>query len=246
MAEPQALLQLTAVNREVALALRHDALLNVTVHRLSALDEAMAALRVANHSLVPTNFFRKCSAARLKVPYLLMTLGVGRAIYLDMDTVVQCDLGALWARFDEFEQAPLAWPGLAKPEAPPPDAEGGGGGGEAAPKPPAREYDRSIVSWAGPAVFGAALNDPTGRASHDYYRTWDLPRHPAAGAVNVGILMMDVRAFSKVAHQFWALVVVSCLVARRGRVMRVGARRARGARGGAVTRKRRRRAHCCA
>jgi hypothetical protein len=52
---------------------------------------------------------------------------------------VQCDLGALWARFDEFEQAPLAWPGLAKPEAPPPDAEGRG--------PGTGDLERAILEW---------------------------------------------------------------------------------------------------
>ena len=64
---PESLLEQTAVNRDVARAARHDPLLNVTLHRLAELDEAMAALNIANHSLVPTNFFRKCSAARLKV-----------------------------------------------------------------------------------------------------------------------------------------------------------------------------------
>jgi hypothetical protein len=64
---PGALLEQTVVNREVARAARHDPLLNVTLHRLAELDEAMAVLNIANHSLVPTYFFRKCSAARLKV-----------------------------------------------------------------------------------------------------------------------------------------------------------------------------------
>jgi hypothetical protein len=64
---PGALLHQTAVNRDVARAARHDPLLNVTLHRLAELDEAMEALNIANHSLVPTYFFRKCAAARLKV-----------------------------------------------------------------------------------------------------------------------------------------------------------------------------------
>jgi hypothetical protein len=141
------------------------------------------------------------------VPYLLMTLGVSRAIYLDMDTVLSCDLGALWAVFDSFEgeaarNATWVRPHPQQEEPPTRPAPG-----EEAPKPPPRVFDRSIETWAGPAVFGAALNDPTGRASHDYYRVWDLPRHPEAGAVNVGVLLMDVRAFRAVAHDFWRLVI---------------------------------------
>ena len=136
-----------------------------------------------------------------------MTLGVSRAIYLDMDTVLSCDLGALWAVFDSFEGEAARNATWVRPHPQQVEPTPRLPPGKRASKPPRRVFDRSVESWAGPSVFGAALNDPTGRASHDSYRVQDLPRHPEAGAVNVGVLLIDVRAFRAVAHDFWRLVV---------------------------------------
>ena len=152
----------TRLNHEVFRALRRDARVRVTLRDVSELDVSAARHGVADPKRVPHNIFKNCASSRLKLPFLLADLGIARAIYLDWDTIVLCDLSLLWAEFDRF-------------------------------------------AAAGAAV-GFAQSDPTGVSGLDHYRDWDLPRHPTAGSVNSGVMLVDVAALMRVKADYWAAV----------------------------------------
>jgi len=143
-------------------ALRRDPRVRVSLRDVAELDAAAARHGVKDPERVPHNIFKNCASSRLKLPFLLDELGIRRAIYLDWDTVVLCDLSLLWAEFERF-------------------------------------------AAAGAAV-GFAQSDPTGVSGLDHYRDWDLPRHPTAGSVNSGVMLVDVPALMRVKADYWAAV----------------------------------------
>ena len=93
----------TEVNREVEMALRHEPDIEVRFHDIQLLESAAQRFGARQAGLVPQTFFKACAASRLKLPFLMREWGVQRALYLDYDTVLQCDLSQLWAEFDGFE-----------------------------------------------------------------------------------------------------------------------------------------------
>ena len=90
------------LNFDVARMIAADPLLALHVHPVGAVDAAVAAWDPAlplARELGPT-VFKTCAAARLKFPFFFHALPPAarpsRLLYLDWDTVVQCDLTALW------------------------------------------------------------------------------------------------------------------------------------------------------
>ena len=41
-------------------------------------------------------------------------------------------------------------------------------------------------------LLGFASADPSGASDRDVYRMWNMPRHPALGAINSGVMLMDI------------------------------------------------------
>lgn len=86
------------LHEELARALRADPLVELRWHLLSDLDAAVAAAGL-DPAAVPFNMFKRCAAARLKLPFALIGADGGAGIIiLDWDTIVTCDLTLL---FDE-------------------------------------------------------------------------------------------------------------------------------------------------
>jgi hypothetical protein len=96
------------VNYDVQRLVARDPLLRLTLHHVSAVDGAVAATDAAlpRAAGVGSTIFKSCAAARLKFPFYFSGAGGGptlaRAIYLDWDTVVLCDLTELWGVFDAW------------------------------------------------------------------------------------------------------------------------------------------------
>ncbi len=162
------LLAFTEVNREVELALRHEPDVEVRFHDIQALEAAALRFGARQAGLVPQTFFKVCAASRLKLPFLLREWGVRRALYLDYDTVLQCDLSQLWAHFARFE--------------------------------------------AGRQHFGFAPIDPrplrrspASSNGKDTYRLWNISRHPTAGGLNSGVMLLDVEGLAL--DDYWAEVL---------------------------------------
>jgi hypothetical protein len=92
----------TQVNYDVWRAVQRDPWVRVHVHDTGALDAATAAAGFADAADVPQTIFKNCAASRLKLPFLLASLGVSRAMYMDWDSVVLCDLTRIWDGFARF------------------------------------------------------------------------------------------------------------------------------------------------
>jgi len=170
----------TAVNREVELALRHEPDVEVTFHDVQLLEGAALRLGARQAGLVPQTFFKACAASRLKLPFLMREWGLRRALYLDYDTVLQCDLSQLWAEFERMR--PAAEPARASEHERGARAAGPPAGG-GAPGP----------------FFGFAAVDPrplrarpASSNGKDTYKLWNISRHPTVGGVNSGVMLLDV------------------------------------------------------
>ena len=89
------------------------ALLSMHVYQASAVEASVGELGLPHASALPLTIFKSCAAARLKIPFFLPS-SVEKAIYLDWDTAVMCDLTELWGGgFAALEAAPGAVVGLA-------------------------------------------------------------------------------------------------------------------------------------
>jgi hypothetical protein len=137
------------LNYEVYRALKKDRDVRVTLHHIDELDAAADSFGVHEPRKVPHTIFKRCAGTRLKLPFLLARLGLEKAIYVDWDTVVLCDLSLLWAEFAKF------------------DVRGG-------------------------AALAFAQTDPSGVSNLDHYREWNQPRHPTAGSINSGVMLVHV------------------------------------------------------
>jgi hypothetical protein len=167
----------TEVNREVELALRHEPDVAVTFHDVQLLEGAAQRLGARQAGLVPQTFFKTCAASRLKLPFLMREWGLRRALYLDYDTVLQCDLSQLWAEFERFRPR-----------------------GAAADAAPAAAATAAKAAPAAPGpFFGFAAVDPRPLRTvpaqsngKDTYKLWNISRHPVVGGINSGVMLLDV------------------------------------------------------
>lgn len=84
------------VNWDVKRLVDGDPLLRLTVHQVGAVDGAVAAFDGALPRAlgIDSTIFKSCAAARLKFPFFFSQ--VDRALYIDWDSVVLCDLTELW------------------------------------------------------------------------------------------------------------------------------------------------------
>jgi lipopolysaccharide biosynthesis glycosyltransferase len=54
--------------------------------------------------------------------------------------------------------------------------------------------------------FAFVQSDPTGVSNLDHYREWNSPRHPTAGSVNSGVMLIDAANVLRMKEKYWKAV----------------------------------------
>lgn len=107
--ENEEFLNVSQVNFDVIRFIDADPLLTYTLISLSEVDQISESAGATNSPPALNEVFKLCAGVRLKFPYFFPVKfpQIQRAIYLDWDTIVTCDLLTLWDKGRE------GWPDTA-------------------------------------------------------------------------------------------------------------------------------------
>jgi hypothetical protein len=182
---------------------------NITWYNKDAvIADTVAAVGEKRAAALDNKLFKQCSSIRLRLPFVRGPLAdVANLIYIDMDSIVKCDLETMW----EEEVAKLTDAG-ATTVAPADDAAGAGASAATARGSSGARRGSAAAAVGSEAIFGFSEEAawplyPTAYNKGPVYP--DAPRLPTKyfTGLNAGIFTANLARWRAVAQDYWDDVV---------------------------------------